>query len=156
IGHSTYHSLTLKYDKRTGGGLTVQASYKFSKELTDTDSTGAAAGDMYNLRLLKSIASFDQTHQVKLAWVYELPFGRHKALLSNGGVVAAVIGGWRISAIQTYASGLPTNLSSTVSFPIGDYSNRPTIATYNGWAATLTHPFDPNVDNYLQPQSFFP
>lgn len=156
IGHSTYHSLTVKYDKRTGAGLTIQASYKFSKELTDTDSTTSAAGDMYNLRLLKSIASFDQTHQVKLAWVYELPLGRHKRFLSNGGVIAAVIGGWRLSAIQTYASGLPMNLASTVTFPIGDFSNRPTISTYDGWTATLDHKFDPNKDNYLQPQSFFP
>ena len=69
IGHSTYHALLVKYNKRLGNGLTIQASYTFSKLLTDTDGSYAAAsyyGDMYNLRLLKSIASFDQTHPVKL------------------------------------------------------------------------------------------
>src|SRR5262249_10342590 len=114
IGHSTYHSIMFKFDKRMASGLTVQASYKISKLLTDSDSTASAAGDMYNLSLLKSIAAFDQTHQVKLAWVYELPFGKGKALLSSGGLAAKIVGGWRVSAIQTYASGTPSNLASTV------------------------------------------
>ena len=157
IGHSTYHSLMIKFDKRMASGLTVQASYKVSKLLTDSDSTTSAAGDMYNLRLLKSIASFDQTHQVKLAWVYELPFGRGRAFLRNGGVVAAVVGGWRVSAIQTYASGLPSNLASTVTFPIGDFANRPTISTYDNWRGPVGgDKFDPFKDSWLQPQSFFP
>ena len=157
IGHSTYHSLMIKFDKRMASGLTMQASYKVSKLLTDSDSTASAAGDMYNLRLLKSIAAFDQTHQVKLAWVYELPFGRGKAFLRNGGVAAAIVGGWRVSAIQTYASGLPSNLASTVSFPIGDFSNRPTISTYDGWRGPVSgDKFDPFKDSWLQPQSFFP
>lgn len=156
IGHSTYHSMMIKFDKRMASGLTVQASYKLSKLLTDSDSTTSAAGDMYNLRLLKSIASFDQTHQVKIAWVYELPFGKGKALLSSG-LAGKVIGGWRVSAIQTYASGLPSNIASTVSFPVGDFSNRPTISTYDNWRGPISgDKFDPFKDSYLQPQSFFP
>jgi Carboxypeptidase regulatory-like domain len=156
IGHSTYHSMMIKFNKQMSSGLTVQASYTLSKLLTDADSTTAAAGDMYNLRLLKSIAAFDQTNQVKIAWVYELPFGRGKPFLS-GGVGAKVLGGWRVSAIQNYASGLPTNLASTVSFPIGDYSNRPTISTYDNWRGPVSGgKFDPFKDSYLQPQSFFP
>ena len=156
IGHSTYHSMMIKYDKRVGSGLTVQASYKVSKLLTDTDSTTSAAGDMYNLRLLKSIAAFDQTHQVKLAWVYELPFGKGKRLLTHG-AAGKILGGWRVSAIQTYASGLPSNIASTVSFPIGDFSNRPTISTYDNWRGPISgSKFDPFKDSWLQPQSFFP
>jgi hypothetical protein len=157
IGHSTYHSMIVKFNKQMTSGLTVQASYTLSKLLTDADSATSAAGDMYNLSLLKSIAAFDQTNQVKLAWVYELPFGRRKHFLAGGGVAAAIMGGWRVSAIQTYASGLPSNLASTVSFPIGDFSNRPTISTYDNWRGPVSgSKFDPFKDSYLQPQSFFP
>ncbi|HTS25974.1 MAG TPA: TonB-dependent receptor [Bryobacteraceae bacterium] len=156
IGHSTYHSMMIKYNKRLGSGLTVQGSYSLSKLLTDTDSTASIPGDMYNLRLLKSIAAFDQTNQVKLAWVYELPVGHGKHFLGNGGVVAAIVGGWRVSAIQTYASGLPSNIGTTVTFPVGDFTNRPTISTYDNWVAHQTGKFDPFKDSYLQPQSFFP
>lgn len=156
IGHSTYHALIVKFNKRYAGGSTIQASYTFSKLLSDTDSTTSAAGDMYDLRLLKSISALDQTHQVKISYVYELPFGKGKHFLGGGGVVAAIVGGWRVSAIQTYASGLPMNIASTVSFPIGDFANRPTVNTYDNWVLPQTGKFDPFADSYLQPQSFFP
>ncbi len=160
IGHSTYHALLAKFNKRLGDGLTIQASYTFSKILDDSDTGYLAAsyyGDMYNLRLLKSIASYDQTHQVKMSWVYELPVGKGRRFLANGGVVGAIVGGWRISGIQTYASGLPMNIGTNApSFPIGEFANRPTITTYQGWTLPYSGKFDPFKDSYLQPQSFFP
>ena len=51
---------------------------------------------------------------------------------------------------------MPSNIGATVSFPIGDFSNRPTISTYDNWVAPQTGKFDPFKDSYLQPQSFFP
>lgn len=159
IGHSTYHALLVKFNKRLSAGLTVQASYSFSKLLTDTDGSYTSTnyyGDMYNLGLLKSIASFDQTHNLKLTYVYELPFGRGKRYVSTG-VAAAIVGGWRISGIQGYASGLPMNIGTNApSFQIGEYTNRPTISTYEGWTLPYSGKFDPFKDSYLQPQSFFP
>jgi len=160
IGHSTYHAALVKFNKQLGNGLTIQSSYSFSKILDDTDTAYLATffyGDMYNLRLLKSIASYDQTHAAKVSWVYELPFGKGKHFLGNGGAVAAIVGGWRISGIQTYASGLPMNIgTNAVSFPIGEFSNTPTISTYKGWTLPYSGRFDPFKDSYLQPQSFFP
>ena len=63
--------------------------------------------DAYNLRLEKSIASYDQTHLVKLNYVYELPFGKGKRYLGSRGVASAVLGGWRVAGIQKYVSGTP-------------------------------------------------
>ncbi|MGO9261852.1 MAG: TonB-dependent receptor domain-containing protein [Bryobacteraceae bacterium] len=160
VGHSTYHGAIAKFNKRLGNGLTVQASYTFSKLLDDTDTAYLATffyGDMYNLRALKSIASYDQTHQAKFVWVYELPLGKGKHFLGKGGVAAAIVGGWRISGIQTYASGLPMNIGTNApSFPIGEFSNEPTISTYKGWTLPYSGKFQPFQESYLQPQSFFP
>jgi hypothetical protein len=160
IGHSTYHSMLVKFNKRLGNGLTIQSSYSLSKLLDDTDTAYLATffyGDMYNLRALKSIASYDQTHAVKLSWLYELPFGKGKHFLGAGGAVAAIVGGWRISGIQTYASGLPMNIgTNAVNFPIGEFSNVPTVNTYKGWTQPYSGRFDPFANSYLQPQSFFP
>lgn len=159
IGHSTYHALLAKYNKRLSHGLTIQASYSFSKLLTDTDGSYSSSqyyGDMYDLRLLKSIAAFDQTHTVKLTYVYELPVGHGKHYFSSG-VVGAIVGGWRISGIQSYASGLPMNIGTdAVSFPIGEFTNRPTITTYQGWTLPYSGRFQPFQESYLQPQTFFP
>jgi hypothetical protein len=159
IGHSTYNAALVKYNKRLSYGLTIQASYSFSKLLTDTDGSYASTnyyGDMYDLRLLKSIAVFDQTHAVKLTYVYELPVGRGKRYLSTG-VAGAIVGGWRVSGIQSYASGLPMNIGTNApTFPIGEYTNRPTVTTYQGWTLPYSGKFQPFQESYLQPQTFFP
>ena len=152
-GHSTYHSMMVKYNKRMSSGLTIQLSYRFSKLLGDAD---ASNGDTYNRRLLKSIMAADQTHAVMFTYAYDLPVGKGKALLGSGGVAAAVLGGWRIAGIQTYASGIPLSLTSPITFPIGEFTNRAQITTYDGWGGTYSGRFDPNANLYLQPQSFFP
>ena len=137
----------------------MQASYTFSKLLDDSDTGYLAAtyyGDMYNLRLLKSIASYDQTHAGEDLLGVRASHRKGKPFLSNG-ALGAIVGGWRISGIQTYASGLPMNIGTNApSFPIGEFINRPTISTYQGWTLPYSGKFDPFKDSYLQPQSFFP
>ena len=158
LGHSTYHSLEVKLTKRYSAGLVLQASYVLSKALTDSDSYSSTptSMDAYNLRLEKSIAGFDQTHNVKLTYVYDLPFGRGKRYLSSRGVASAVFGGWRVAGIQTYASGTPLSVGTTVSFPIFNGTNRATVPTYDGWRAPVKgSKFDPSADTFLQPASFF-
>jgi len=158
LGHSTYHSMQLKLSRRYSAGLTVQASYVLSKALTDSDSYSSSPTpmDALNLRLEKSIAGFDQTHLVKLTYVYELPFGKGKRYLSNKGVASAVLGGWRVAGIQRYSSGTPISIGTTVSFPIFNGTNRATVPTYDGWRAPIKgSKFDPAVDSFLQPVSFF-
>jgi hypothetical protein len=93
---------------------------------------------------------------VKLSYVYELPFGKGKKYLDSRGLISAVIGGWRFAGIQQYASGTPLSVGTTVSFPIFNGGNRATVPTYDGWrASTQNGHFDPNVDSFLQPVSFF-
>ncbi|HYL38505.1 MAG TPA: TonB-dependent receptor, partial [Bryobacteraceae bacterium] len=95
LGHSTYHSMEVKLSRRYSAGLTLQASYVLSKALTDSDNYNSTPSSMdaFNLRLEKSIAGFDQTHSVKLSYVYELPFGTGKKYVSGKGVASAVLGG---------------------------------------------------------------
>lgn len=156
IGHSTYHSVQFKFSKRYASGLTVQASYVISKLLTDADSGGSTPENHYNRSLEKSIASYDQTHVVKLNYVYELPFGKGRKFLNQKGVPSAILGGWRVSGIQNYSSGTPFGLGTTVSFPIFNGGNRPTVSTYDGWRGGIAgDKFDPAVDKFLQPVSFF-
>jgi hypothetical protein len=155
IGHSTYHSMQVKYTKRYSSGFTVNASYTLSKLLTDADgNTGTV--DNWNRTLEKSIANYDQTHVVKLTYVYELPFGKGRRWLTNRSVGSALLGGWRFSGIHGYNSGSPMGLSTSVGFPIFNGGNRPMVPTYDGWRApTAGSSFDPAVDKYLQPASFF-
>jgi hypothetical protein len=158
-GHSTYHAAMVRFDKRTSNGLTIQTSYVFSKLLTDSDSywPGAASMDHYNRRLEKSIGQFDVTHNFKLSYIYELPFGRGRRFAMGGGRLAdTVLGGWRISAIHLYSTGLPVSLGAAVGFPIFNGTNRPQVPGYDGWRGPQARSdFDPQTDRFFQPASFF-
>ena len=155
IGHSTYHAMQVKFTKRYSAGLTVQASYVLSKLLTDADSGGGEPEDQYDRALEKSIASYDQTHVLKINYVYELPLGHGKHFLSKKSVASAIFGDWRFAGIQAYQSGTPIGLGTTISFPMFNGGNRPTVTTYDGWGGTYTGKFDPGADSFFQPASFF-
>ena len=158
-GHSTYHAFMVRFEKRYSGGLQFQTSYVFSKLLTDADSywVGGAAMDHYNRGLEKSIGQFDVPHNFKIATVYDLPFGKGKRYLASNSAANWIAGGWRISGTAFYSSGVPQGLSTSNSMPLFSGGLRPIISTYDGWRApTKGDKFDPFVDRFVQPASFFP
>src|SRR5262249_3368656 len=94
----------------------------------------------------------------KVLGIYELPFGRGKKWMSKG-VAATALGNWRVSGIGYYASGQPLPLGTTGGTPSGLFAgpHPAVIATYDGWRApTKGGSFDPSVDRFVQPASFFP
>jgi hypothetical protein len=160
-GHSTYHSVMVRFEKRYSNGLQFQTSYVFSKLLTDSDSYWSSeqgfATDHFNRGLEKSIGRFDVPHNFKLGAVWDLPFGKGKAIPIENGFLNMLAGGWRVSGIATYSSGLPLGLSTTNSLPLFAGGVRPIISTYDGWRGNIAgSEFDPSVDRFVQPASFFP
>ncbi len=158
-GHSSYHALVIKMDRRFSKGLTLNWNYVFSKIITDSDTYFAnaiAAMDQYNRGLEKSIGAFDQTHSLKFSTLYDLPFGKGQKWLTSG-PLNQILGGWRIAAIQSYNSGSPLALTRNNPLPIFNEISRPVVDSYTNWRAPLvgSH-FDPAVDRFFQPKSAFP
>jgi hypothetical protein len=157
-GHSSYHAVVLKLDKRYGSGVTLQGSYVFSKLMTDADGYNPDNGtlDHYNRRLEKSIGEFDLTHNLKMTYLYELPFGKGRRF-ANSGVASWVIGGWRIAGSQFYSSGYPLSLSNSAALGGVMFNGRSaaTVTTYDGWFSNLANPNWSGTDRYFQPASFF-
>ena len=156
-GSSSYHALVLKLEKRYSSGLTFLTSYVFSKILTDADSAwvGSAALNHYNRSLEYSIGQFDQTHNLKFSYVYELPWGKGRKYLNRGGITDIVLGGWRIGGVQTYASGTPVGIGTTVGFPIFAGPNRATVSSYEGWRTPVAGDrFDPFKETYISRAAF--
>jgi hypothetical protein len=162
-GHSTYHALILKFQKRLTAGLTFQGSYAFSKLLTDSDSAWGNTGngplysaDQYDRRLEKSIGGFDVTHDFKFSTVYDLPFGRGRKYLTKG-PAAWILGEWRVSGILLYASGTPVAVSTSQTLPIyapGDSGSTrvpPFVTSYTGWQPNFSGGFDPGKYNFFVP-----
>jgi hypothetical protein len=111
-GHSTYHAMVLKMERRVGNGLYLQGSYVWSKLISNTDrvDAGGRAMDQYNRQWEKSVGEFDLPHNFKFSWIYDLPWGKGQKW-DLGGVGNALLGGWRVSAIHVYTSGQPIQLS---------------------------------------------
>jgi hypothetical protein len=133
----------------------------FSKLLTDADSywsdSYGFALDHFNRALEKSIGAFDVTHNFKFSAVWDLPFGRGKALLNQSRALDLIVGGWRVSGIATYSGGQPAAISTSNGLPLFAGGNRPIISTYDGWRPEPRNgEFDPAVDRTIQPVSFFP
>jgi len=151
-GHSTYHSMLIKLDKRYSSGVTLNASYVLSKLLTDADSYDSdnAAADQYNRRLEKSIGQYDQTHSFKFNYSYELPFGKGKTMLSSG-PLAYALGGWRIGGAHVYGSGYPLALTNGVNFNVFNGRSPANISTYEGWVNPKENPNWSGGDRYFAP-----
>jgi hypothetical protein len=163
-GHSTYHSAMIRFEKRYTAGLTFQTSYVFSKLITDADSywgNGATTGgqgcclaaDQYNRRLEKSIGEYDVTHNFKVGFVYDLPFGKGRQYLTHG-PAAWILGNWGVNGVLTYSSGLPVGITSSYILPLYQTQGRstPYITSYDGWQpAWKNGSFDPSVDNFFVP-----
>ena len=157
-GHSSYHAMVLKLEKRYSAGLNFNGSYVLSKLLSDTDSYDAdnRAADHYNRRLEKSIGQYDQTHTFKFSYVYELPFGRGKQWLSSG-LSSVLLGGWRLGGFHLYASGTPLSFGNNVTYGIFAGRVPPHITTYDGWIAKHDKPNWRGSDRFFNnPSAYAP
>jgi len=115
-GPDKYNALQVSLQKRTGSGLSFLVSYTLSRYLTNTDSGFSTFNfrglDPANPNAEWSVGNNDQTHVLTLAGVYELPIGPGKKFLNQGGMVRKnLLGGWKLSMVDYYESGvpLPTN-----------------------------------------------
>jgi hypothetical protein len=112
FGHNTYHSATIRMEKRYRGGLFVNGFYTWSKNLTDADADGSVSGvTYYNRRLEKARSNFDISHRFVGTFIYELPYGKGRHWGNHGGVKDALIGGWNLMFSQTIESGPPITVT---------------------------------------------
>ena len=82
---SKYHAVIFKLNQRMSHGLALQSSYTWSRIMTDSDNFGAGSSiDTARPDLEWSIGANDQTHNIKLNTVYELPFGARPAVADDG------------------------------------------------------------------------
>ena len=115
IANSTYNALTATYRERLKD-VTIDFNYTYSHSLDDASGTqtqGAYSGsslilNAFNQRANYTSSDFDMRHMINVSSVVQLPWGRGKHFLSGiGGVADAVIGGWQLSNIFRYNTGIP-------------------------------------------------
>lgn len=113
-GHSSFHSGTVKLEKRMSGGLSFTSFYTFGKAIDEASDDGGAAGiTWYNRRLEKGRSSYDVTHRWITYAIWDLPFGKGMRYMNGKGIVTRVLGNWQLASIQTVESGIPMTFTNT-------------------------------------------
>jgi hypothetical protein len=109
-GSSTYHAFQLKAEKRTTHGLYFLSAYTYSKSINDQPEICCNSPwpqDSYNIAAEKGLSDFDNRNRWVNSIDYELPVGKGRQFLNQGGVLDAVLGGWHVGGIITLRSGFP-------------------------------------------------
>jgi len=99
---SLYHSLQTSLVRRVTEGLTLQASYTYSKTIDDAVTPLNSYADS---RLERALAGADRTHVLIASYVWELPFAR-----SLQGWRRNALHGWQASGVTTFQSGTPLTI----------------------------------------------
>ena len=163
LGHSSYEALQATLERRFAKGLSVQASFAWQKNITDSDSAlpGINAGvnqiqNPQNLNLEKAISQQDVPIVFTAAWLYELPFGHGKHWL-NHGIGGAVLGGWQLGGVQRYQSGAPVSFGCANGIPGWDncirFSRNVSQSLFS--QSVQNGSFDPFADRYYNPAAFY-
>ncbi len=117
LGSSTYHAFQLKAEKRFSAGFYSLLAYTHSKLLTSASGITQSSSATWNgvtgvispfeMHRNKSLAQDDVPNSFSLATVYELPVGKGKKFLNNGGFADRIVSGWEITSAIKYSSGTP-------------------------------------------------
>jgi hypothetical protein len=108
-GFSFYNALQISLKKQYRG-LDLLANYTQSK----THDTGTSTinwttpevyQNAYDVKANYKMSAQDVPYVVNGGVVYELPVGRGKPFLNQGGIVNAVVGGWKVSSVWSVVSG---------------------------------------------------
>ena len=127
IGMSYYNAGQITLRHPTSHGLTMNFSYTLSKSIdfgsdtersnefgTNATNTGSFSEILNTWKpyLNRGVSDFDTRHLITADLVYTLPFGRGKAFAGGANAMAdAIIGGWQLSGINRWSSGLPFSLT---------------------------------------------
>jgi hypothetical protein len=72
----------------------------------------AGIQDWNNISSAKALDPNNTAHRLAVSYVYDLPFGKGRALLGTArGLVNGLVAGWGVNGITTIQSGFPLSLS---------------------------------------------
>jgi hypothetical protein len=117
-GNSQYNGLQTKLEQQFSSGLTVLLTYTWSKSMSDAGDllNGGNTGGLraYSVPSLGpkfdyAPADFDIRQVMHFSGGYQLPVGKDKRYMNQGGISNAILGGWAVNWITTLQGGQPLN-----------------------------------------------
>jgi hypothetical protein len=121
-GSSNYHALLFTLSKNLSQGLQFDFNYTWSHSI-DNNSQTTASNALYEVtgiicdvtkpRACRGDSDFDVRQIVTADFEYNLPFGHNQRFYGGSGMLAnELIGGWSVSGIPSFRTGLPINVLS--------------------------------------------
>ena len=116
-GHSNYNGVQSELNLRARGGLTLQASHTWAKNLGnlggDAPTTfnpeiiyGTPVANRFDLAANRGNIAGTRRNRLLVSALYDLPVGRNRKLFSQmKGVPDAILGGWSISTVSLWETG---------------------------------------------------
>jgi len=164
LAESNYNSGTVEVTRHSGKGITFDASYTFTRDISDAAGANptafAGAGgnyvtDRFHPGLDYGNVSYDRKNRFLVTYLYDLPFGRGQRFLPGGGAVNSIVGDWHLGGVTVLQSGpfltpyqassdpANTNILSTVGEARADILPGQTLYATNR-----------NVTQWLNPNAF--
>jgi len=121
-GDSLYNSLQVQLKHQFSHGFLLQASYTWSKLITNVNSPeagsgiaapgnvlsgGASSNDPLNLGQQYGLAAFNRPQRLVIAYSYDLPYH------NTQGFSGKLLGGWSISGVTTIQDGEPFTVTDS-------------------------------------------
>jgi hypothetical protein len=113
--NSNYHSLQVTGQRRFSQSSQLNLAYTWSKNMTNSQNEFATAPqNTYALNNEYARANLDRRHVLSVNYIYELPFFARQANFKE-----KVLGGWQISGITYYFTGLGFSPATSSNDPSG-------------------------------------
>jgi outer membrane receptor protein involved in Fe transport len=102
-----YNALQVTLAKQFSHGLSMNANYAWQHAIS-----WQSGYYTWSHPATKGVDGFLRRQQFIIYGLYELPFGKNKMFGSNvGNITNQIIGGWQLSPVLNYSSGLPFTLT---------------------------------------------
>jgi predicted heme/steroid binding protein len=105
VASSMYNSLQIAWNRRFSNTLQFGVSYTLSKSMDNGSNQRDVVPDTYDTSMLWGPSEFDARHIVIINYLYQLPFFRKQS-----GFAGKALGGWQISGITQFQTGLPCSV----------------------------------------------
>ncbi len=146
-GASEYNAAQVIFERRYSNGLTVNANYVFSRNLTSLTDIAETIGQVVNNRGYdwgNSNIGFENKFTTRID--YELPIAKHAK-----GITKTLLGGWQANTIAFWQSGEPftvTDGQNLINLP-NTSSDRPNVIA--GQSCVVSNP---TIHNWINLAAF--
>jgi len=136
-GSANYDAATISLRRAFSSGLSFDFNYTLSHSIDNASAAegssgqdGAVIQNIFNASQFRGSSDFDIRNQVNVNVVYELPIGKGKPFWNNApGWANEIFGGWQISTIARFASGLPSVVQGNQTWDVNYWQGTLAMAT---------------------------